>query len=190
MDKTELFTPDAELQKAVADALAKIESGSYSERHPELGKMVNCQICGIRHRVNERKCEQIFTYRIGDYEYTREDKEGNIVPDYRTAIPLDEKPTKRQVMGAVAFKGKRIKPHLSSVKLQFVERTRAVFSRLGFPVEREKKQTIAEFTEQFNKNLQRARVVAAREIRKEREMSDRKYRRHQDQSRRINAGLL
>jgi hypothetical protein len=46
-------------QKAAKMALAKIRSRSYSERHPELGKMINCQFCGLRHRQNERRCRRL-----------------------------------------------------------------------------------------------------------------------------------
>jgi len=177
------------LQEAIDAALAQIEGRSFSARRPELGKMVNCQVCGLRHRVNERKCEQVFTYRVGDFEYFREDENGVLVPDLRTAVHPDEKPTKKQVVGAAAFAKKRFHPHPSKVKLQFIERTRLVFETLGFALERGEKQTPDEFNTEFQKNLQRARVVAARQIRKEREFADREVRRRQDQSRRINRGF-
>src|SRR6266404_7287931 len=91
-----------DLQKAINAVLFAIQDRSFSGRNPELGKMVNCRVCGTRHRLNERKCEQKFTYSVGDYEYFREDEKGDLVPAYRTAMQPDEKPTKRQVQGAAA----------------------------------------------------------------------------------------
>lgn len=171
---------------ALNDAIAAFEEErrfkSFSERHPELGKMINCQVCSSRHREHERKCEQRFTYTVDGFEYFVDDENGNKVPDYRTAIRPGERPTVKQQIGRAAFAKKRFHPHPSKIKLQFIERTRLVFARLGFDVDSDKAT--------FEKNLQRARVVAAREIRREREISDREYRRQADQSRRINAGLL
>jgi hypothetical protein len=191
-DELKPFNISEELAKAIAATTKTIEGRSFSERHPELGKMVNCRVCGTRHRANEKKCEQVFTYRVGDYEYFREDEQGLLVPDYRTATRPDEKPTRNQYNGAprmMNFSMPRYHPHPSKVKLQFIERTRKVFEELGYPLERAEKEEIKDFQEQFEKNLQRARVLAAREIRKERELSDREIRRRQDQSRRINRGL-
>jgi hypothetical protein len=57
-------------QKAASDALDAIKSRSYSGRHPELGKMINCQYCGMRHRQNDvlRKCEQKFVTELAPPE--------------------------------------------------------------------------------------------------------------------------
>lgn len=195
------LTPSEELQRTVAEALMVLERRSFSERHPELGKMVNCRVCSTRHRLNERKCEQVFTYRIGDYELYREDEQGELVPAYRTAMRPDEKPTKNQLHGApkmVNFSMPRYHPHPSKIKLQFIERTRKIFEELDFELLDEKDEAFKRLVpteqkvkqEQFQKDLQRARVLAARELRRERELSDREVRRRQDQSRRINQGLL
>ncbi len=186
------FKVSEEVKKAIVieNALKAIKSRSFSQRHPELGKMVNCRICGTRHRVNERKCVQVFTYRIGDYEYFRKDATGELVPDYRTVIRPDEKPTMKQSLGRAAFAKKRFYPHPSKMKLVFIERTRKVFEALGFALEKTEKQTKQEFQEQFEKDLQRARVVAARQLRKEHRLSARATRHMQDTSRRINRGLL
>jgi hypothetical protein len=193
------FNVSEELQKAITAATQVIEARSFSERHPELGKMVNCPVCSTRHRKNERKCEQVFTYRVGDFEIYRMDETTNqLVPDYRTAMRPDEKPTRKQVMGAASFVKKRFHPHPSKVKLQFIERTRKIFLELDFelldktdqdfkslPLDQQKEKS-----EAFEKNLQRSRVLAGREIRSERELKDRAARRRMDQSRRINRGLL
>jgi hypothetical protein len=184
----EPFKISEELRKVIDAALNKIKGRSFSGRNPELGKMFKCQACGLRHRG--KQCEQVFTYKVKDYEYFREDENGLLVPDFRTAVRPDEKPTKRQVMGAAAFKKKRYHPHPSKIKLLLIEYTRAAFTAAGFPTERAENELPDDFKAAFEKNLQRARVLAARRIRRERELRDRDVRRHQDQSRRINAGLL
>jgi hypothetical protein len=169
-------------QKAINAVLFEIADRPFSGRHPELGKMVNCQFCDSRHRKNERQCEQVFTYTIGDYEYFREDDKGELVPDYRTATRPDEKPTRGQVMGRASFARKRLKPHPSKMKLLFIQKTREVFSQLEFSLD--------DKAANFQENLQRCRVLAARDIRREREFKDRAVRRRADRSRRINLGLL
>lgn len=182
------FTPMADGK--IQEALEVIRGRSFSARHPELGKMVNCQVCGHRHRANERKCEQKFTNVAGEFEYFREDENGSLVPDLRTAVRPNEAPTRKQILGQAAFAKKRFHPHPSKIKLLLIERTRVVFEALGFELEKTENQTPEEFSAEFQKNLQRARIVAARQIRKEREFGDREIRRRQDQSRRINRGLI
>jgi hypothetical protein len=113
------FNVSEEVQKAVDAALSAITHRSYSERHPELGRMFKCQVCKLRHRGTP--CEQVFTSRIGDYEYYREDEKGELVLDFRTAVRPDEPPTKRQIIGAAAFKGKRLKPPLNKRANEFVQ---------------------------------------------------------------------
>ncbi len=176
------FVVSDELQKAIDAAQINIKNRSFFERNPQLGRMVNCQVCRTRHRLNERKCVQVFTYRVGDYELLKENDKGELVPAYRTCVEEGVRPTMKQVMGAATFKKKRFHPHPSKMKLLFIERTREIFGQLGFSLDEPKSET-------FQKNLQRARVLAAREIRREREISDREYRRRADQARRINRGL-
>jgi hypothetical protein len=166
----------------LAAAEAEVKSRPFSARNPELGRMIKCQVCGLRHR-SVQKCEQKFTNRAGDFEYFHEeeiDGEVKLVPTLRTAIPHDEKPTRKQIMGAAATHKKRFHPHHSKMKLLFIERTRKVFLALGFNADCDK--------ETFDKNLQRARVVAARQIRKERRQSSRRVRLEQRASRRANRG--
>lgn len=186
------FNVSEELKKAIEAANSTIEARSFSERHPELGKMINCQVCRRRHRATNvaykkkgkvvalhNKCEQVFTNRVGDYELFREDAKGELVPDYRTAIHPDSRPTSKQVMGRASVAKKRFHPHPSKIKLLFVERVREVFVNLGFDIDEKDKEV-------FSKNLQRARVVAARQLRKEYSLSSRRVRIMQDTSRRIN----
>lgn len=192
----EPFEITPELHAAMIEAFAVVQGRTYAGRNPQLGKMVNCAVCRQRHRLNERKCEQVFTYRIGDYELLRENEEGHLVPDYRTATQEGERPTMKQVMGAAAFAKKRFHPHPSKMKLLFIQRTREVFEALGFPLERTEEEvskdfpTKEEFDATFQKNLQRARVVAARQLRKERRLRTRATNRQADVSHRINKGLL
>jgi hypothetical protein len=47
------FEIKPEIAKAIFDIREKQREKSFSERHPELGKMVNCQICDRRHRTSE-----------------------------------------------------------------------------------------------------------------------------------------
>jgi hypothetical protein len=42
-----------EIAKAIADIREKQKDKSFSERHPELGKMINCPLCDRRHRTSE-----------------------------------------------------------------------------------------------------------------------------------------
>lgn len=57
-DAIERFHPaHPELAESVKEAIAKyredFKEKSFSGRHPELGKMVNCQFCDRRHRTAE-----------------------------------------------------------------------------------------------------------------------------------------
>lgn len=201
----------------IAAADLELRSRPFAARHPELGKMVNCQIHGFRHRKFEfdlvNGCVQKFTHTVKDkegrrYEQFREEvtppaNEGDaettkLVPDYRTAMHPDRQPTMKQVLGAAQFAKKRFKPHHSKIKLLFIERTRKVFNEIGFYLLDETSEKFRELTPDvqklvqadFQADLQRARVIAARQIRKERRLNGREIRRRQDQSRRINKGLV
>lgn len=192
-----------------ANAIVReIRGRSFGARHPELGRMIKCQIHGFRHREFEfdpiAKCEQTFTYKVKDkngrvYEQFREQiitdpdgtegpngevpKKVTLVPDLRTAISPDFKPTMKQVLGASRFVKKRFHPHFSKIKLQFIERTRVVYDQLKFV------HNLLGTPAAGRSRLETARIIAARQLRKERELSDREIRRRQDQSRRVNRGL-
>ena len=84
---------------AAAKALAEIYSRSFSGRHPELGRMINCQFCNMRHRENERKCVQKFTTVV------------NRGPEEKTVPERTAPQTKRGVLGSKAFAKRRIRPH-------------------------------------------------------------------------------
>jgi hypothetical protein len=190
----EPFVITPELQAAMDAAIAAVKNRTYAGRNPQLGKMFNCAVCRSRHRKNEIACVQVFTNRVDhdNYELLKDDENGNLVPDYRTCAREGERPTQRQVVGAAAFNKKRFHPHPSKGKLLFIERTREIFLALDFPFQREEdaKETKEEFNETFQKNLQRARVLAARELRSERHLRTRAKNRQADKARRINKGLL
>src|SRR6202790_1112469 len=85
--------------EASAKALAEIYSRSFSGRHPELGRMINCQFCNMRHRENERKCVQKFTTVV------------NRGPEEKTVPERTAPQTKKGVLGSKAFAKTRIRPH-------------------------------------------------------------------------------
>jgi hypothetical protein len=189
------FVTTPELQAAIDAALAAVLTRTYAGRNPQLGKMINCQVCRSRHRKNVVQCEQVFTHRMkGDdgktYMLLKDDESGEPVPDYRTCTKEGERPTMKQLMGAAAFKKKRFHPHPSKIKLLLINYTREAFETLGFSLKRNDKDSTAPEEVLFQKNLQRARVVAARRIRKERRLRTRATNRQADKSHRINKGLL
>jgi hypothetical protein len=91
----------------VAEAIKKFredfKNRSFAERHVELGKMINCQICGLRHRSSQ-KCEQ------------------------RISTPAASN-TRKGVYGAAIFAKKRIHVHHSKKSLQLVQLTQELFSK-------------------------------------------------------------
>lgn len=77
-----------DVNKAVQDAIAKLREDiadrSFSGRHPELGKMINCKICGLRHR-SSIVCKE------------------NVI--------VSTAQTRKGVYGSAAFAKKRVRPH-------------------------------------------------------------------------------
>jgi len=98
-----------ELNDAVAQFLEIRRNGSYSERHPELGKMINCAVCNRRHR-SAHVCVPIYGRTLGHIN-----EKGELIPD-----------TKRQANGAAAYKGRVLK-HRNAWGLQVLERTLLIF---------------------------------------------------------------
>jgi hypothetical protein len=97
---------------AAEKATEEIKSRSFSGRHPELGKMIKCAVCGLRHRKEERKCEQKFKELWID-----EDLETGELSTVYATVPLhNQKPINpiRAIFGAARFKGKRKKPRHSN----------------------------------------------------------------------------
>jgi len=169
---------------------------SFSARNPHLGKMVNCAGCGRRHRATDSvireivnddgtiskvtlmfpKCQQKFTNVKNGFEYFRESavegKDGKpeiaLVPDLRTAIDPELKPTIRQTIGSPIrrnFAKPRYNPHPTTSELQLIERTRKVFAEMGFTITK---------GDQAKKNMEQARTEARRQLRREAEKRVRK----------------
>ena len=88
------------INKAIADAVNTIRSRSYSERHPELGKMINCPVCSTRH----------YSSKVCEAKYAAEAAE-----------------TVRGVYGAAAFSKKRFHPHPNKRGLLLIEKTRELY---------------------------------------------------------------
>lgn len=98
------------LLKRVVDAYnAEREVKSFSDRHPELGRMVNCAVCNLRHRAS-RVCVPVYSTELGHLN-----EQGVRVPS-----------TKRQALGAASFKG-RILKHRNAWGLQVLELATILF---------------------------------------------------------------
>src|SRR5690349_5834443 len=99
-----------ELQKALYLYNKKFRERTFSGRNPQLGKMINCAICDRRHREYPA-CKLI---------YATHDKQGNVyqeIFDGDNWVPMAmqaSNETHKGVLGAAAFKRKRINPHHSS----------------------------------------------------------------------------
>jgi hypothetical protein len=113
------FKASVEAILAADAALAAIRLRSYSERHPELGKMIKCQVCRSRHRSSQ-KCEQKFKQLWID-----EDVETGEFSIQYAIVPLPgQNGTPKSIVGAAYFAKKRKNPHPSKRKLQFIELVR------------------------------------------------------------------
>lgn len=82
---------------------------SFSERHPELGKMINCPVCGERHR-SAHVC--VPTYAKGK---NGEDR-------------LCSQHTNKGIYGAAAYRG-RILKHRNAWGLKVLERATMLFRK-------------------------------------------------------------
>jgi hypothetical protein len=91
------------VQQAIEKFREDFKHRSFSQRNPDLGKMVNCQVCNLRHRSSQI-CHQRHVVEL-------------VPPDGLTEL------TKFQVLGRKQFSGKRINPHYSKKRIQLVQRT-------------------------------------------------------------------
>jgi hypothetical protein len=171
MENPEFKPISPEAATAVKKALKGIHDRPYSGRHPELGKMFKCQVCGKRHR-SSMICLQKFEVLAED-----EDLEtGERTTIYATAIPADGRATPKQVVGAAAFAKKRQLRRPNKNDLQIVEITRRIYNRDDFDPDKPEDMTF----------MQECRLAAAQEIRKKRELRAKAYRKRQRASRRKN----
>lgn len=125
-------------QQAAVDAVSDIRSRSYSGRHPELGKMIKCQICGRRHRqIQElrghtetdgvKKASKLIgtigciqQFATGKYDI-RDPKPLLVAGETPETKPDDIHSPIKIILGAAGFKGRRIKPPLNKRTNQFVQ---------------------------------------------------------------------
>ena len=103
-------------EQLVIDAAQKFREDytkkSFSGRHPELGKMVNCKVCSRRHRSSQ-VCEQ------------------------KIITPAAQ--TRKGINGAGMFAKKRIRPHYSHARLELVQMTQDLFPKYFPRIEDAKK---------------------------------------------------
>lgn len=144
-------TTDPTIQEAVAKAIARFREEyvhkSFSQRHPELGRMVNCRACNLRHRTSE-PCHKFFalskrnpdiinaTRAIVDCEWCKTKHRGHeYCPSELALVPTEERislvsgQTRKGVLGAAMFAKKRFFPHHSQRLLQLVELTKKLFPK-------------------------------------------------------------
>lgn len=165
--------PTPEGLNAAARALEEIRRRSFSGRHPELGKMIKCQVCGLRHR-EIIKCEPRYKEL-----YIEEDLETGELTQVFAKLPIPgTKQTLKQFIGARQFKGKRRHQRPTHSQQQIVELTRKVFPSFDGVFDDPHAQ------------MRAARKVAIFVIKFNREQTAKRIRRQQDTSRRINHGLL
>lgn len=191
------FRASPEAVTAAEEALGDIKQRSFSGRHAELGKMINCPVCRRRHRRTEfafrehvdengkkfvtieplfSKCEQQFKQMWVD-----EDLEtGELSIQYATVPLPGQKGTPRAILGApiadkIRGKSTRKKPPLSATQNQVVQLTRVLFDTVN------EKQ----FPEPAGRMLQ-AKKQAIATINNRREREAKRIRQQQRESRRIN----
>lgn len=114
------FVPSERLKAAVEAATKRMRQRTFSERHTELGKMINCKVCGLRHRQFEHRCEQKHVV-IGKETNPETGEEKPIL-----AMPGTTKATASwkgigaitaaQIYGRAMFKGRRKKPRNKPLK--------------------------------------------------------------------------
>lgn len=117
MIRINLQTPEnLSRNRAIASAVNAIRSRSYSERHPELEKMINCSVCDRRHR-SSIVCVPKY-YEI-EYEMT----DGTT----KKVEMIADQTTRKGINGAAVFAKKRFLPHHNKWDLQLVQLTQQLF---------------------------------------------------------------
>lgn len=163
----EKFVPSntqEELAKAIASFDESFASRSFSGRHPELGKMVNCQVCSLRHRSSQ-VCHQRHVVNLTP-------------PEGLTDL------TRFQVLGRKQFEGKRVNPHYSTKRQQLLQRTIELYPLHDGMYASTEQFTVEQVT------MHAARREARESLEKERSDKRSALQSAQHRSRRINRGLL
>lgn len=193
------FKTSPEVVAAADAALGDIKDRSFSGRHAELGKMINCPVCKRRHRAVDAVyrehfdesgkktvtvlslasgCKQVFKQMWVDEDLDT----GELSIQYAT-VPLPGQGKKgrqlgpKSIVGAAYFAKKRKNRHPNQTGLQIVEITR----RLMQYVNKE------HFTNEQSQMLE-AKRMAINTLRNRREVEAKRIRRQQRVSRQINRG--
>ena len=157
----------------LCDAIARFREAqrglSYTKRNPNLGRMVNCMVCGLRHRSVE-VCEQHF--HVGRYD-PRPDGKKLVLEAPKTRNGLFGAPQKRN------YSDKRINPHINHRGQLLIQRVREMF-----PFYEAEMKPITQ--EESVKVMQAARVEAKRILKYERAAAGSRKKIQQFESRRIN----
>lgn len=109
--------PNDALKAAVNAYRKRFEARSYSERHPELGRMLKCQICLTRHR-SSKVCSQKFA--VGTHD---------TAPECEKKLLVASQTTIKGVWGALGFAKKRRNVHHSHRMLRLVQITQDLFPK-------------------------------------------------------------
>lgn len=173
------FPTDPGLAAVVDAALSGIGARSFSGRHPELGKMLNCQVCNRRHRGAQ--CAQMFA--ISHYE-------GDVTIVYREAemrfITMPDGTERQDVVGKNAFKGKRQHRRPNKWGNQLIAKTRELY-----PIFAEKKKPSGIFKySTAGETMHAARKAAGLALHAALKRKKKRISKQQKLSRRINAGLV
>ena len=119
----EKFDVKSAVQAAIEKFRTDFKKKSYAQRHPELGKMMNCLICLTRHRSSV-VCVQKFA--TGTHDPAPEGEKTLLVAAQ----------TRKGILGSKQFKGKRVNPHHSHKLLRLVQLTQSLFPEY-YPVKHE-----------------------------------------------------
>lgn len=176
-----------EMLAAVETFTREREAKSFSERHPELGKMINCVVCLQRHR-KARVCVSVYA-KTPDEVFVGEGGKVTLVPvttrnEDGSVIPkpmLADQNTAKGVMGAARFAGRRNK-HRNAWGLQVLERAAIIFNQ--------DRRFYGEMTEEDENKLGKQSLSRAlNEKRAERAMSRRVRFLITRESRKLNRGI-
>lgn len=153
MIKINLQTPEnLARNKMVADAVNAIRSRSFAARHPELGKMINCQVCDRRHRASV-VCKPVYTKDSNGEDWT--------TPE-----------TRKGVYGAKTFAKRRFLPHHSKKLLQLVQLTQDLFPQ--FQPNFAKPEDAMKYTRtEAQRILKKQRSAKAKTVRRQQQLSRR-----------------
>lgn len=186
------FKTSPEVIAAADAALGGIADRSFSGRHAELGKMINCKVCNRRHRAVDsvyrehfdkngkktvsilpllRNCKQVFKQLWVDEDLDT----GELTIQYATVPLPGQKGTPKAIVGAQFFAKKRKNRHPNQTGLQIVEITRQLMKY----VNKER------FTTEQAQMLE-AKRMAINTLRNRREVEAKRIRKQQKESRRIN----